>query len=76
MNITPSGDRTEAEQAVRGRHETVNRRFKHWGVLHRVFRHDVQRHQTCFGAVATVTQLSITHGEPLFGVHCDTTANT
>ena len=66
--ITPSGDRSEPEGAVRARHETVNRCLKHWNILHRVFRHNVQKHQSAFGAVATVTQLQIESGEPLFGV--------
>jgi hypothetical protein len=45
--ITPSGDGTEQEGLVYGRHETVlvNRRFKHWNILQRVFRHDVYKHQ-------------------------------
>ena len=66
--VTPTGERSEPEQRVRGRHGTVNRRFKQFGIMHRVFRHSVLKHQSAFGAVAVVTEVSIENGEPLFGV--------
>ena len=66
--ITPSGDSTEEEGPVRGRQETVNWRFKNWNILRRIFRHDVRKHQPAFGSVATITQLQIENGEPLYGV--------
>ena len=66
--ITPSGDRSEPESKIRGRHETVNGRFKNWAILQRVFRHEVQKHQPAFGAVAVITQLQLENGEPLFGM--------
>lgn len=53
---------------VRARHETVNKRFKQWGALKRVFRHDLQLHSNVFRAIANITQLSIRNGEPLFDV--------
>ncbi len=54
---------------VRGRHETVNRRFKQFQCLKQVFRHDKQKHVHCFNAVAVITQLLIENGEPLYQVY-------
>ena len=67
---TPDGEQDVAGR-IRGRHETVNRRFKQFNILHRVFRHDVAKHQSAFGAVAVITQLNIENGEPLFHVDYD-----
>jgi len=63
--VTPMG------QDVRGRHETVNKRFKQWNILHRVFRHNLQKHQSAFGALAVITQLALENGQPLYGVTYD-----
>lgn len=54
------------QQRVRNRQETVNRRFKNWGVLNQVYRHSIPSHGEVFRAVAIVTQLSINNGETLF----------
>ena len=53
---------------ARRRQETVNRRFKQWKILSDVFRHDLGMHGRVFSAIATITQLVIQHGEPLFQV--------
>ena len=66
--VTPTGELDDITKPVRGRHETVNRRFKQWGILHRVFLHQVEKHQDCFFAVAVVTEVAIEHGEALFGI--------
>jgi len=55
-----------AKRRAAQRHETVNRRFKQWGVLKQVYRHDIDRHGVHFGCVAVLTQLAIENGEPLF----------
>jgi hypothetical protein len=65
--VLPTGV-NDIGQRVRARHETVNKRFKQWGILHRVFRHEVSKHQPAFGSVAVITELAIEHGEELFGV--------
>lgn len=68
---TPSGlnDFDQKMKAdARARHETVNRRFKHFFVLGHRFRHPLSRHSACFRAVANLTQLMIQNGEPLFDV--------
>ena len=66
--VTPDEDGNDIGQPVRARHETVNKRFKQFSILHRVFRHDVRKHHVAFGAVAVITQLAIEHGEPLHQV--------
>ena len=58
----------DQQSAARARHETANRRFKQWNILSRVFRHQLDKHQSVFDAVATITQLSIENGEPLYDV--------
>ena len=50
----------------RSRHETVNKRFKNWGALKQVYRHDVLSHGEVFCMVAVITQLTINSGEKLF----------
>lgn len=65
------GRQEEMEQAaafVRHRQETINKRFKQWGILKQVYRGDIAHHGRIFRVVAIVTQLAILHGEPLFGV--------
>ena len=54
------------QQRVRNRQETINNRFKNWGVLRQVYRHDIPRHGEVFRVVAIVSQLSINEGERLF----------
>jgi hypothetical protein len=43
----------------RARHETINRRFKQWGVLGERFRADHEEQGTYFHAVANLTQYLI-----------------
>mmetsp|Transcript_7568 Transcript_7568/g.11550 ORF Transcript_7568/g.11550 Transcript_7568/m.11550 type:complete len:91 (+) Transcript_7568:542-814(+) len=70
---TPSrlGD-SRAQRKMRGKvhagHETVNKRFRHFGVLNQRFRHDILDHGDVFRAVVVLTQTSIEKGEPLFSV--------
>ena len=60
-------EETQAMQArARMRQETVNKRFKHFGILKQVFRHFIPHHGDVFRACAVLTQLSILNGEPLF----------
>jgi uncharacterized protein YpmB len=53
---------------VRRRHETINKRFKQWGILKQVFRSCVTKHSQAFRFVAIVTEIAIENGEPLFAV--------
>ncbi len=56
---------------VRRRQETVNRRFKQWGILAHKFRHDLGMHGRVFSAIVVISQLVIENGEPLFQVAYD-----
>ena len=55
------------QQRVRSRQETVNERFKNWTILSTPYRHDLLEHQTVFGAIVVLTQLSFA-SNPLFSV--------
>jgi hypothetical protein len=51
---------------VRSRQETVNKRFKNWGLLKQVFRHDILRHGGAFCAISVMTWIVISNGKKLF----------
>jgi len=53
---------------VRCRHETCNKQFKQFQILKQVFRHEIRRHKDVLTAIAVITQISITTGNPLFQV--------
>lgn len=53
----------------RARHETINGRFKEYGILRKTFRSHPQKHAVCFQAVAAITQLEMmSGGRPPFKV--------
>ena len=54
------------QQRARNRQETVNKRFKDWGLLKQVYRHEIAGHGVAFRAIAVITQLAINGGEALF----------
>jgi len=47
-----------AMASLRGRHETVNRRFKMFGSMKQIFRHSPHEHHLFFRTCAVLTQLS------------------
>ena len=51
---------------ARSRQETVNKRFKNWGILKQVYRDTITSHGDAFRAIAVITQQSIINGEALF----------
>ena len=63
----------EEKQRIRARHETVNRRFKTWGILKNQYHHNIQEHELVFRAVVVMVQLSIDNGNCLFGCETETT---
>ncbi len=68
------GNHEESEHMsafVRRRQETINKRFKQWGILKHVYRGDFSKHGQVFRVCAIVTQLAIENGEPLFQVDYD-----
>jgi hypothetical protein len=56
------------QSRVRSRHETLNGRFKCWGILKQIYRHDVAKHGQVFRAIAVIIQLAINDGQKLFAV--------
>jgi hypothetical protein len=68
---TPTGHNNDDQRmkaVARARHETVNRRFKMWGVLGQRFRGKPQHHSKFFDAVANLTQFLI-----MFSYYCGRT---
>ena len=70
-SMTEPAEKEAMAKRVRSRHETVNKRFKQWGILRQVFRNDLIHHRDVFAAICVITQLAIENGEPLFEVHYD-----
>jgi hypothetical protein len=59
---TPTGHNNEDQRMkaiARARHETINRRFKMWGVMGQRFRGRPQHHSKFFDCVANLTQFLI-----------------
>ena len=55
---------------VRARHETANRRLKHFAVLGNRFRHKLQLHSMCFHAIVNLTQIILESSDSLFQINC------
>lgn len=72
--VNPPENR-KMQQIVRSRHETCNARFKMWGILNQVFRHERTKHCDVFRACAVITQLSIESGEKLWQVEYNDNIN-
>lgn len=53
---------------ARARQETVNRRFKQFGILSQRYRHDLRTHRIVFEAIVVLTQMDFNNGNRLFGV--------
>ena len=70
---TPIDAATRREKKLKSRaracQETANKCFKQFGALKQVYRHQIQNHKLLFESVVVITQLSLQHGEPLFGCH-------
>lgn len=64
--IQPSIQNNIKHKRIMSRHETVNKRLRQFHILKNVYRHDRQKHPMVFHAVANLTQLMISNGEPLF----------
>lgn len=56
-------------------HETVNRRFKKFGILSQWFRLSLNRHGTVALAVANITQFAIRLDNPLFNIEYNDRVN-
>jgi hypothetical protein len=51
-------DNVEMQQKVRSHQEMVNKLFKNWAILSTPYCHQLLEHQTVFGAIVVLTQLS------------------
>ena len=65
-SITNPEETLFMQQRVHNRQETVNKRFKDWGILRQLFRHEISDHGEYFRAIVVLTQLAINAGEKLF----------
>jgi hypothetical protein len=61
-------DHRRMTHLVSTRHETMNARFKFWGILKQVYRHDIEQHGDVMNAIGVLIQLSVENGEPLYSV--------
>lgn len=66
--ILPNNKNNEKHKLIMSRHETVNKRLRHFKILKCEFRNDRQKHPMVFHAVINLTQLMFKTGEPLFNV--------
>ena len=58
-SITVSEEREKLVRRVRNRRETINKRFKQWGILNQVYCHDLIHHRNVFTAICVLSQLAI-----------------
>jgi hypothetical protein len=65
--IEANPDKAEMLQRVRNRQETFNKWFKSWTLLSTPYCHQLLEHQTVFGAIIVLSQLSMAE-KPLFQV--------
>ena len=56
----------KVKNRIRARHENANRRLKTFGVLGKLYRHNVGKHGTYFRAVMVLVQLVNETQSPLF----------
>ncbi len=68
QNVGNPVEKWEMQGRVRAWHEMLNGRLKNWGILSKVYCHDIMRQGSMFRACAVVMQLTIKKGEPLFEV--------
>mmetsp|Transcript_17549 Transcript_17549/g.32477 ORF Transcript_17549/g.32477 Transcript_17549/m.32477 type:complete len:363 (+) Transcript_17549:249-1337(+) len=71
-NDYQSEEEKHDKSVLRARHETVNHRFKTWGILKQDFRNQKELHMYVFYAIAVMTQMSIDNGDVLFGFQPET----
>lgn len=64
--LLPTIENSRRHKRIMSRHETINKRIKHFNVLTVPFRHDLSKHRICFYSVSNITQLIIKYEEPLF----------
>jgi len=72
---TPSGLKHQdlkMKAVARARHETINRLVKYRSAAGGRFRHPLEKHRPCVGAIVNIVQLSIQrHGGKVFAIDYD-----
>ena len=63
---TDSDEVYEILNRIGGRHETVNSRYKSFGILSQTYRHHLIDHVDIFDAITVLIQIGILHGEYLW----------
>lgn len=58
----------KTHKRIRARHETSNRRLRHFNILRHRFRHQPHKHGMVFRAIINIVQLEMTLERPLFEV--------
>jgi len=68
--ITPNSnpESTLQQKKIMARHESINARIKAFKIVGGTFRHAVDKHQSCFYAVANIVQLMLLNGHPLANI--------
>lgn len=64
--ILPNAVNRVTHNRIMARHETVNKRIRHFKILKKTFRHELTKHPMVFHAVVNITQIIFENGEPLF----------
>jgi len=64
------------QSRARYRHETINGRFKTWGILQQTYHHDIRRHGEVFRAIAIMTQLALAMAVHSSGLSTKTSSKT
>lgn len=67
--LLPNQANSSQHKCIMLRHESLNKRLRLFKVLNVPFRHTLEKHTTCFNAVANITELIIENEEPLFSVN-------
>ena len=63
-------DNENMQQRVQNHQESINNRFKFWGILVQEFQHGITDHGNVLYAVTVISQLEINQGEGLFDCNC------
>ena len=69
MSVTNPREMMKIQGRLRSRQETVNGRFKDWGVLKKMFRHYASDYENILHAIVVLTQMAIYNCEIVFAVN-------
>ncbi len=64
-SVTIEKERLNMMNRVWSRQETINKRFKQWGILQQVYRNNLIHRRDVFAAICVVTQLAIENGDDI-----------